>query len=155
MQAANYEPPEHQDNSWLRWVFWIGLVLAMLGANLMLSGCSPRIYERVVTQRDTIRVVQRDSVRFYDRDSIFIREKGDTIYQYVEKWRWRDRVRVDTFYRVRVDSVAVERIKEVQVEKPLSWWQKLKIRAFWGLAGAVLLLLLWTFRKPLLKLIGL
>ena len=139
----------------MRWVFWLGIVLTILGWNFILSGCSPRIYERVVVQHDTTRIVQRDSVRFYDRDSIFIREKGDTIYQYVEKWRWRDRVRVDTFYRERVDSIAVERIKEVQVAKPLSWWQNLKIRAFWGLLGAVLLLLLWAFRKPLLKLIGL
>jgi len=41
--------------------------------------------------------------------------------------------------------------KTVEVPKPLSWWQSLKIAAFpWllGLAGA---LGLWTLRKPLLK----
>lgn len=43
-------------------------------------------------------------------------------------------------------------IKEVKVEKPLSWWQKLRIGAFWWLLGAVALLLLWTFRKFLFKL---
>ena len=118
-----------------------------------MSSCSPRIVDHY--QRDTTYIVKRDSVRFYDRDSIFIKEKGDTIYQYVEKWRWRDRVRVDTIYRARVDSVAVERIKEVKVIKPLSWWETLKIRAFWWLFGAVLLLLLYVFRKPLLKLIRL
>ena len=40
-------------------------------------------------------------------------------------------------------------------DKPLTWWQSLKIRAFWGLLVAVVLLLLWTFRKPLLKLVKL
>lgn len=119
------------------------LVFVMFSA----SGCSPRIVERVVVQHDTTRVVVRDSIRFYDRDSIYIREKGDTVYQYVEKWRWRDRVHIDTFYRVRIDSVAVERIKEVPVMQPLSGWQSFKIAAFWYLCGAILLLLLWTFRK--------
>lgn len=152
MTRQPYERPTPQDNTWLGPVIGAGLVLALLGILLLFPGCSPRIYERIVTQHDTTRVVVRDSIRFYDRDSIFIREKGDTIYQYVERWRWRDRVRVDTILRVRVDSVAVEREKIVQVEKPLSAWRTFKIGAFWWLLGAVVLLLLWTFRKLIFKL---
>lgn len=132
-----------------------GRILPAILLCLVLFGCSPRVYERVVTQHDTTYIVKRDSVRFYDRDSIFIKEKGDTMYIFKEKWRWRDRTRVDTIYRVRVDSVYVERAKEVKVSKPLSLWQRIKIGAFWWLSGAVLLLLLWTFRKPLLKFIPL
>lgn len=45
--------------------------------------------------------------------------------------------------------------KEVEVEKPLSWWQNFRIRAFWYLLGAVAALVLWTFRKPFIKLIRL
>lgn len=130
------------------------LLLALLLSVILLtlaSGCSPRIVEHIRYQHDTTYVVRRDSVRFYDRDSIYIREKGDTVYKYVEKWRWRDRVRVDTFYRTRVDSVAVEHTKIVEVEKPLSWWRKWQIGAFWWLVGAVVLLLLWTFRKFIFK----
>lgn len=104
-------------------------------------------------KHDTTKIYVRDSVHSYDRDSIFVKEKGDTIFKYVEKWRWRDRWHTDTVIRIRVDSVAVERTVEVQVEKPLSWWQKARIGAFWYLLGAVVLLLLWVFRKPLLKLI--
>lgn len=37
--------------------------------------------------------------------------------------------------------------KEVKVEKELTWWKKFQIGAFWWLLGAVVLLLLWTFRK--------
>lgn len=48
----------------------------------------------------------------------------------------------DTLYK---EAQIVE--KEVKVEKPLSWWQKFRIGAFWWLCGAVLLLLAWTFRK--------
>lgn len=118
---------------------------------LLLASCSPRIVERVITQRDTTYIVKRDSVTFYDRDSIFIREKGDTVYQYVERWRWRDRVRVDTITRIKVDSLTVERIKEVPVQIPLSGWERLKIGAFWWLLGLVVALLLWTFRKFIFK----
>ena len=152
MVSASKDPRQNPDRRW--WVVpAVCYLVAALGILLALSSCSPRIVDHY--QRDTTYIVKRDSVRFYDRDSIFIKEKGDTIYQYVEKWRWRDRVRVDTIYRARVDSVAVERIKEVKVIKPLSWWETLKIRAFWWLFGAVLLLLLYVFRKPLLKLIRL
>lgn len=127
------------------------IILVILIGTIVLPSCSPRIIERVAVQHDTTRVVVRDSVRFYDRDSIFIKEKGDTVYKYVEKWRWRDRVHVDTFYKVQVDSVTVERVKEVKVEQPLTWWQKFRQEAFWWLAVAVLLLLIWTFRKFIVK----
>ena len=128
------------------------IIPVILIGTMVLPSCSPRIIERVTVQHDTTRVVVLDSVRFYDRDSIFIKEKNDTVYKYVEKWRWRDRVHVDTFYKVQVDSVTVERVKEVKVEQPLTWWQKFRQEAFWWLAGAVLLLLIWTFRKQIVKL---
>ena len=129
----------------------IAFLLAFL---LALCSCSTINHlDREQVVHDTIRVVVLDSVRFYDRDSIFVKEKGDTVYKYVEKWRWRDRVKVDTFYRVVCDSVTVERVKEVKVDRPLTWWQKFRQGAFWWLAGAVLLLLLWTFRKPLMALL--
>lgn len=40
----------------------------------------------------------------------------------------------------------------VEVDKPLSKWKSFKLDAFWWLAGAVLLLLIWTFRKQIIKL---
>ena len=84
MVSKSRDPRQPRPGEYLAALAFITSVILLC---LSLGGCSPRIYERVITQRDTIRVVQRDSVRFYDRDSIFIREKGDTIYQYVEKWR--------------------------------------------------------------------
>lgn len=153
MTTSNYNNQNNQDNSWMGCAFWIGAVLAVLLSLCFLHSCSPRIVEHISYQRDTtyIKEVQVDSV--YKRDSVYVREKGDTIYIYKEKVRDRYKLLRDTIRVVRVDSVAVERIKEVQVAAPLSWWQKAKIRAFWWLAGAVLLLALWVFRKPLLKLI--
>lgn len=154
MTTSNYQQHQNQDNSWLRWVFWVGLILTILGLNLAVS-CSPKIYERVVYQHDTtyVQSVKVDSV--YRRDSVFVREKGDTVFIYKERIRDRYVFRHDTLRLVKVDSVAVERVKEVEVEKPLSAWKTAKIEAFWWLIASVLLLLLWTFRKPILKLLHL
>ena len=129
-----------------------GSILAVFVAlAALLPGCSPKIVERVSYVHDTTNVVRIDSVRYYQRDSIFVREKGDTIFQYVERIRYRDRFRIDTLVQMREvrDTAFVER----KVEKPLSWWQKARIGAFWWLCGALALALLWIFRKPLLSLL--
>ena len=44
--------------------------------------------------------------------------------------------------------------RTIYKEKELTWWQNVRLKAFWPLLVAVLLLLLllWNFRKPLLKL---
>jgi hypothetical protein len=124
------------------------LLLALLSS--MLSGCSPKIIDRVVTQHDTTQVVKIDSVWQFQRDSIFVKEKGDTVYKYVEHIRYRDRYKVDTLVRVREvhDTTAVE----VKVEKSLSWSQKAKIGAFpWVMLGLIACLV-WIFRKWIFKL---
>ena len=55
-----------------------------------------------------------------------------------------------------VTSHSTHTITNVQWrDKPLSAWKAAKIGAFWWLVAAVLLLLLWTFRKPILKLLHL
>lgn len=123
--------------------------LVLLLAVLCLTGCSSlwKAKQTIVIQHDTTTVHHRDSI--YQRDSVYIREwtKGDTVY--IDRWHdrlvWRDRWR-DSI-TVKVDSVAVERIKEVKVEKPLSWWKRVKIGAFPWLLLATAGLLVWTFRK--------
>ena len=123
----------------------------VIAAALLVASCSPRIVERLVYQHDTTQVVRIDSVRYWQKDSVFIREKGDTVFQYVEKVRYRDRFRIDTLREVRElhDTTVVER----KVEKELSVGQKAKIGAFWWLFGAVLGCLAYIFRKPLLVLL--
>ena len=122
-----------------------GAVLVLLLAAYV--SCSPKIVERIVVQHDTTTVHHRDTT--YRRDSGYIREwmQGDTVYvdrfrdRYVFRDRWRDSIRV-----VR-DSALVEHIKEVKVEKELSWAQKAKIGAFPWLLLAVIGAALWIFRK--------
>ena len=184
MAVTNFEPPEHQDQSWMRWVFWLGIVLTILGWNFILSGCSPKITETIRVEKE---YVYRDSIAY--RDSLIkvpppieegnaIVAVGDTARRetsIAEAAAWVDTlghlnlelrnkrrnlevlVPIPThtiFTGVTTNQVEIRQVIR-EVPKPLSWWQNLKIRAFWGLLGAVLLLLLWAFRKPLLKLIGL
>ena len=147
MNKRNYKP-QHQDNSWMGKVYLVGVILLLLGMLLALNGCSTTRYvDREVVIHDTTRVVKVDSIWNYQHDSVFVKEKGDTVYKYVEHIRYRDRIKVDTLLKVRVDSVTVESIKEVQVAQPLTWWQKFRQGAFLPLLLAVVLLLLWTFRK--------
>lgn len=132
-------------------IFTLAVLLLCLG----LGGCSPRFVEHIRCQRDTTYVQQVKVDSVFRRDSVFVREKGDTVFIYKEHIRDRYVFRHDTLRLVKVDSVAVERVKEVKVEKPLSAWKSAKIGAFWWLVAAVLLLLVWTFRKPILKLLHL
>lgn len=141
---------KHKNPSPFDWAM-TGLFIVSLFLLLILSGCSPKIYERVVYQKDTTYVSKIDSIYKYERDSVFVREKGDTVYKYVERVRYRDRYKVDTLIKVMVDSVTVERIKEVKVEKPLSWWQRAKIGAFWWLVAILLIGVVWIFRKLILR----
>lgn len=151
MATQGYQPPEHQDNSWLGCVFQVGIVLLVV-MMLTFPSCSPRIIEHIRYQRDTtyIEKVQIDSI--YKKDSVFVKEKGDTIFIYKEKVREKYKFVHDTIRMVKVDSVAVEHIKEVKVEKPLSWWQKARMNAFWWLLGGIVICLLWIFRKFIFKL---
>lgn len=157
MSSAARNPRRDPPQYW-----WVGPFLGwLLGSVLLLSAmaastsCSPRIIENIRYQRDTTYVQQVKVDSVYRRDSVFVREKGDTVFIYKERIRDRYVFRHDTLRLVKVDSVAVERVKEVKVEKPLSVWETAKIAAFWWLVAAVLLLLLWTFRKPILKLLHL
>ena len=131
------------------------LLAVLLAALLSLCSCSPRVVEHLTVQRDTtyIERTQIDSV--FRRDSVFVREKGDTVFVYQERVREHFRFIHDTVSVVKVDSVAFERIKEVEVVQPIPKIQQAKIRAFWWLLAGLCAALLWIFRKPIMKLIKL
>ena len=118
-----------------------------------LPSCSPRIIEKVRTEYVTQEVHHRDTI--ITRDSVYIREwmKGDTVFveKYKDRFVYRDRWRDSVL--VQVDSFAIERVKEVQVEKPLSWGKRAKIGAFWWLVSALILCAGWIFRKPLVAIL--
>ena len=128
-------------------ILFAGLVWMLL--LVLLPSCSPRIVEHVRTEYKTVTDYQRDTLW---RDRIkTIREKGDTVFIHdsVTVYKSRDREKHDTLF-VR-DSipvpVPVKVTEEVEVEKPLTGWQRFRIRAFWWLLAIALGLGLWTFRK--------
>lgn len=117
----------------------------------LLCSCSPKIVEHVRTE-----YVYRDKVQVdttFIHDSTFVKEyvKGDTvrITEYKDRYvyQYKYLTQVDTVYKV--DSVAVERVKEVKVEKPLSWGKRAKLGLFWWLVAGFAGFAVWVFRKPI------
>ena len=107
-----------------------------------LSGCTTTKYIPVVsTHTDTLIITkqQRDSI--YLHDSVHVHEwmKGDTVFVEVVKLKTKyvESIKHDTLYQSRVDSVPVPYSVPEYVEKPLTWWQKTRIRC-----GEVLLVIM-------------
>jgi hypothetical protein len=142
------ENPTPRENLLVVAVFIISLILVALCAA---GCCTTKVVEHIVHQRDTTYIERQKVDSLYRRDSVFVREKGDTVYIYKEKIRDRYRYIHDTVRLVKIDTV--QAVKEVPVAQPLTLGEQVRLRAFWGLLCGFLLLLLWTFRKPLIKLL--
>lgn len=125
----------------------------------MLVGCKAieyvpieKVVEKEIVKRDSIYItkVKVDSIK--EVDSVYINTyiKGDTIYQdkYKYVYRYKDKIRVDTLWVFGIDSVVVDSTKTItitkEVEKPLTWWQKLK-QDIGGIAIGVLLSVIIAF----------
>lgn len=132
--------------------FLAELVSFALLAVLVTSCGAARKQIETIYLRDTtyISKVQVDSV--FRRDSVFVKEKNDTIYIFKEKVRDRYRLLRDTVYRHKVDSVYIDKVREVKVEKELTAWQKFRLDGFWILAAIVGGYLVWKNRRGLLSL---
>lgn len=104
--------------------------LAIVG---LLTGCKTR--ERIVqvetARTDTTFITrqQRDSIWLHD--SVFVCEKmsGDTLYLLRDRWRTKfvERTQHDTIYIASHDTIPRPYPVEVEVEKPLSWWQRFRL----------------------------
>lgn len=129
------------------------LVTMSLLAVLVTSCGAARVQTQTIYVRDTtyISKVQVDSV--YKRDSVFVKEKGDTIYKYVERYRDRYKFLRDTIYRYKVDSVYVDKERVVKVEKQLTAWQRFKMRGFWALLAAIACWIAWKNKACILSLL--
>ncbi len=143
---------------------------------LLLASCSPRIIEtvrveKVTEYRDT--TVWRDTTVFVPiplgrdqaitstRDTSRLETQVATSTAYVDSTGllhhslenkqtalpYTAKIPSKTIWVSTSVTSAQILTKTVEVDKPLSWWQKFRIGAFWWLLGAVVLLLLWTFRK--------
>ena len=124
---------------------WIIVPLTLLLVS-GLQSCSPRIIEHHTTEHDTTYITQhvRDSI--FERDSIYILQKADTVYKYVERWRTRYLKQTDTLYQSVRDTTAIKEIIEVPRKK--TWWDKTQAYALYAALAA----LVFAYRKQILKL---
>lgn len=91
----------------------------------VLTGCKTTEYVPVETVRtDTVYIAHIVTDSVYQHDSIYIHEKGDTVWY--ERWhtQYRDRLRIDTVYQARVDTIAKPYPVVKEVEKKLTKTQK-------------------------------
>lgn len=104
------------------------LIFAIIVA-FAVCGCKTMEYVTVpVLHTDTLRVVQHHRDSIYLHDSTFVREyvQGDTVRVVTEMWhtKYRDRLKTDTIYRSRTDSVPVPYPVIKEVKKPLTLIEK-------------------------------
>lgn len=101
----------------------LGVIVAVI---LSMCSCTRTMYVPVTSvQHDSIYLHTHSRDSIYVRDSVTIHEKGDTIW--LTRWRieYRDRIRIDTAYIERRDSIAVP----YPVEKKLSARERLYMGA--------------------------
>lgn len=137
-------------------VFWpyVLCVAVVLVVVFAFASCTTTKFvevEKVVKDTTYITKQQRDSVWLHD--SVFVALTGDTVR--IEKWHTKfvERLRTDTVYRQRVDSVPVPYAVEVEVEKKLSWLERLMMFLGSVTSGALLVLVVygcWRIRDKLL-----
>lgn len=105
------------------------VIIVMMFMAVAVTGCKTTTYVPVVEHHtDTLRVVQHHRDSIYLHDSTFVREfvQGDTVRIITEMWhtKYRDRLKTDTLYRSRTDSVPVPYPVIKEVKKPLTMIEK-------------------------------
>lgn len=155
--------------------------LLIAGGVCWLSSCSPRIYHEIETNtkteyKDT--TLWRDSLIYVpvplgkDQAIVYV---GDTsrletgvaqsiayigsdgaLHHVLENKKTSLEAVVKIPSRTIWTSVTNNRVetitRTIEVPGRLTWWQRVRLDAFWPLVVAVVLLLLWTFRKLIFKL---
>ena len=118
----------------MKHILWIVALLMLMSCAATRKASTEEVTDnyRSTEKLDSIFInaIQRDSI--YLRDSIYVREKGDTLYKYVEKIRYKYITRQDTItrYELKVDTVYRDsgRVevyeRPVYVEKPVKWYNK-------------------------------
>ena len=116
-----------------------------------LTGCrSVKVVEVEKVHTDTTYIRQQMWDSIHVHDSIYVREKNDTVR--IERWhtKYIERLRTDTVYQSRVDSVPVPYPVEVKVQRELTWWQKFRLTLgtiALGAIGVGIVLLILKIKK--------
>lgn len=119
------------------------IILALLLC-AMLNSCKTR--EHIVTietvRTDTTYITrhERDSIHVHDSSHVSEKQRGDTIFVEVSRWRTKfvERLKHDTLFISRHDTVPSPYPVIQEVPAPLTWWQQTLQRI--GLAALAVML---------------
>ena len=115
---------------------------------LFLCGCKTEYVPIESVRYDSVMIekLMRDSV--FVRDSVYLKEEGDTIYKYKDRFVYVYKNRVDTFFAEKIREVQVP----VPVERKLTWWERVKLNyAEWVIAVLVAIALIYALRQWLAR----
>ena len=115
---------------------------------LILCGCRTEYVPLETVKYDSLMITKlmRDSV--FVRDSVYLKEKGDTIYKYKDRFVYVYKNRVDTFFAEKIREIEVP----VPVERKLTWWERVKLDyAEWVFGMIVAVALVYALRKWLAR----
>ena len=124
------------------------LRMTILFAVLFLCGCRTEYVPVESVRYDSVMIekLMRDSV--FVRDSVYLKEKGDTIYKYKDRFVYVYKNRVDTFFAEKIREIEVP----VPVERKLTWWEVVKMewldRIF---AALIIVALYWNLKEWLAR----
>ena len=124
------------------------LRMTILFAVLFLCGCRTEYVPVELVRYDSVMIekLMLDSV--FVRDSVYLKEKGDTVYKYKDRFVYVYKNRVDTFFAEKIREIKVP----VPVERKLTWWEVVKMewldRIF---AALVIVALYWTIKEWLAR----
>jgi hypothetical protein len=114
-----------------------GIIILLLCSLFLavVSSCSRVQYVPVESVRtDSVKILQQIRDSIYVHDSIFVKSQGDTVYINRYRYKYLDKVRIDTMYVIHVDSVCVP----YPVERKLNRWERAK-QEVGGIAIGVLI----------------
>ena len=115
---------------------------------LFLCGCRTEYVPVESVRYDSIIIASLDRDSIFVRDSVYLKEKGDTIYKYKDRFVYVYRNRVDTFFAEKIREIEVP----VPVERKLSWWERVKLNyAEWVIAVLVAIALVYALRQWLAR----
>ena len=115
---------------------------------LLLCGCRTEYVPVESVRYDSVMIekLMRDSV--FVRDSVYLKEKGDTVFKYKDRFVYVYKNRVDTFFAEKIREIEVP----VPVERKLTWWERVKLNyAEWVIAVLVAVALVYALRQWLAR----
>ena len=124
------------------------LRMTILFAVLFLCGCRTEYVPIESVRYDSVMIekLMRDSV--FVRDSVYLKEKGDTVFKYKDRFVYVYKNRVDTFFAEKIREIEVP----VPVERKLSWWERVKLKyAEWVIGALVAIALVYALRQWLAR----